>query len=91
MNSKYLTIKQAATLLGVTPLTLRNWDRKGFLAAYRHPANNYRLYRYEDVEAILLELKQSRPARAAAAPIFKIPVRFDDDTPKMSDDGEELA
>ena len=91
MNSKYLTIKQAATLLGVTPLTLRNWDKKGVLAAYRHPVNNYRLYRYEDIEAILMELQQSRQARAASAPIFRIPVRVEEDEPVSTDGTEELA
>ena len=42
MEKKYYTIKQAAKILGVAPLTLRNWDKKGKLKAYRHPANNYR-------------------------------------------------
>ncbi len=44
---KYITIKKAAKLLHVTPLTLRNWDKRGKLRAYRHPANNYRVYRLD--------------------------------------------
>jgi len=43
---KYLTVKQVAELLGVTPLTVRNWDKSGKLKAIRHPINNYRLYRF---------------------------------------------
>ena len=27
-ENKYITIKEAAKILGVTPLTLRNWDKK---------------------------------------------------------------
>lgn len=41
---KYLKISGAAQFLGVTPLTLRNWDKKAKLTAFRHPANDYRLY-----------------------------------------------
>jgi len=40
-------------MLGVTPLTLRNWDKKGKLIAYRHPINNYRVYRLDQVELFL--------------------------------------
>ncbi|KKS89940.1 MAG: hypothetical protein UV65_C0024G0001 [Parcubacteria group bacterium GW2011_GWF2_43_11] len=31
MVKKYLTIKEVAKVLGVTPLTLRNWDKAGKL------------------------------------------------------------
>ena len=55
MNTKpeYLTIKDAAELLGVTPTTLRNWDKSKKLVAHRNPANGYRLYAVEDVTKIL--------------------------------------
>ena len=32
---KLITIKQASELLGVTPLTLRRWDKSGRLKAIR--------------------------------------------------------
>ena len=35
MTKKYLTIKEVANLLGVTPLTLRNWDKAGKLKAHK--------------------------------------------------------
>jgi excisionase family DNA binding protein len=63
---KYITIKKAAKLLHVTPLTLRNWDKAGKLRAYRHPINNYRVYRLEQIEAFLNKLDNSfrrSPAR----------------------------
>lgn len=55
MNTKpeYLTIKDAAELLGVTPTTLRNWDKSKKLVAHRNPVNGYRLYAVEDVTKIL--------------------------------------
>jgi len=57
---QYLTIKKAAKLLHVTPLTLRNWDKKGILKPYRHPVNNYRIYRLDQIEAFLRRLETSR-------------------------------
>ena len=60
MNERYLGLKEVARILGVTPLTLRNWDKKGVLAAYRNPANNYRVYRYADVADFVAEIKRSR-------------------------------
>ena len=57
---EYLTVKEAAALLGVSTKTLRNWDRAGKLRPGRHPMNGYRLYRREDLEALL-----AKAARAA--------------------------
>jgi len=57
MTKKYLTIKEAAKLLGVTPLTLRNWDKSGKLRAYRNPINNYRLYKAEEIELFLRKIE----------------------------------
>jgi MerR family transcriptional regulator, copper efflux regulator len=62
MPKKFLTVKEVAQLLGVTPLTVRNWDSKGKLTAHRHPMNNYRLYRTEDVENLIRELEISKVA-----------------------------
>jgi len=60
MKRRYLSIKQASAVLGVTPLTLRNWDKKGSLRAYRNPINNYRYYRIDQIEAFLREMESSR-------------------------------
>ncbi len=59
---EYLQIKQAAKFLGVTPNTLRNWEKNGKLASHRHPLNRYRLYKKEDLEAFLQEIDQSKHA-----------------------------
>ena len=60
MPKQFLNVKQVARLLEVTPLTVRNWDKAGKLIAYRHPVNNYRLYKIEDVELILRQINQSK-------------------------------
>lgn len=57
---KYLSIKQAASVIGVTPLTLRNWDKDGKLSPYRNPINNYRYYRVDQIETFLRAMEGSR-------------------------------
>lgn len=59
MNT-YITIKDAARILGMSKLTLRNWDKSGKLKALRHPFNNYRVYKMEDIEKVI-ELIESSP------------------------------
>ncbi|MEK7506746.1 MAG: MerR family DNA-binding transcriptional regulator [Patescibacteria group bacterium] len=58
MPKKYLTVNEVAKIVGVTPLTVRNWDKKGRLVAYRHPVNNYRLYKTEDVESLMNQIEK---------------------------------
>jgi DNA (cytosine-5)-methyltransferase 1 len=55
----YMTIKAAATFLGVTPNTLRNWGDSGKVVEHRHPVNNYRLYRQHDLENLLVAIEKS--------------------------------
>jgi excisionase family DNA binding protein len=62
--AKYITIKKAAKLLHVSPLTLRNWDKAGKLKAYRHPVNNYRVYRLDQIEAFLRKLEGSKAQKS---------------------------
>jgi DNA-binding transcriptional MerR regulator len=60
MKRRYLSIKQAAEIIGVTPLTLRNWDRRGKLRPFRNPVNSYRYYRVDQIEAFLRAMESSR-------------------------------
>ena len=50
-----VTIMQAVRFLGVCRNTLRNWCRQGEIPEYRHPVNNYRLFRTADLDALLRE------------------------------------
>lgn len=60
MPKQFLTVKQVAKLFGVTSLTVRNWDKRGKLQAYRNPINNYRVYKIEDVEKLLKEMEEGK-------------------------------
>ena len=55
----YLRVKEAAELLGVAPNTVRAWGADGKIPEYRHPLNNYRLYKRDDLEQVLTELEKS--------------------------------
>lgn len=55
--SDYLKIKDAAKFLGVSPNTLRNWERDKKITVYRNPNNQYRLYKKEDLEQLLSMVK----------------------------------
>lgn len=45
-----VTLTEAATFLGVSKATLRNWDNDGKLVAVRNPLNGYRQY---DMESLI--------------------------------------
>lgn len=59
-NKTYFTVGEVAYVLGVTPLTLRNWDNSGKLKAHRNPINNYRLYKRVDIEFFIRHMERGR-------------------------------
>lgn len=61
----YLRVREAAAFLGVSPNTLRNWGRDGKVTEFRHPVNNYRLYRRADLADVLRRVRG--PAAGAAS------------------------
>ena len=61
----YLRISEAADYLGVSPNTLRNWDKAGKVLAHRHPVNRYRLFRREDLDALLNQVEKPKRPRAS--------------------------
>ena len=73
-----ISIKKAAEIIGVTPLTLRNWDRDGKLKALRHPMDNYRVYRRQDIEKLILSINETsgRPTAKKEAPLKSGPKKL---------------
>ena len=53
--SEYVLAAEAARILGVSVNTVRNWAKSGRLTVRRNPANNYRMFRSEDLEKFLAE------------------------------------
>lgn len=61
---QYVKIAEAARFLGVSQNTLRAWATEGKIPVRINPANNYRLFRLEDLQRFLESVEQSaRPQR----------------------------
>ena len=57
----FLLVKQAAELLGVSANTVRAWALSGKLQEYRHPVNNYRLFKRDEVETLVEQITNPEP------------------------------
>jgi len=57
----FLLVKEVAARLRVAPNTVRAWAASGKLTEYRHPVNNYRLFKRGDVEALLRKIEDPTP------------------------------
>jgi DNA (cytosine-5)-methyltransferase 1 len=60
----FLRISEAAQYLGVSANTLRKWENAGKVVAHRHPVNGYRLFRREDLDELLKQVRH--PSEAAS-------------------------
>lgn len=56
---EFVTIKEAAEFLGVSPNTIRNWHRDRKIPVYRSPISNYRLFKKTDLEELLQQIEES--------------------------------
>jgi DNA-binding transcriptional MerR regulator len=75
MKEIYFSIKEAAEILGVTPLTLRNWDKSGKFPASRHPMNNYRVYKLSALEHIIEDIESGTSKSNAERRIKKLLIK----------------
>lgn len=57
-DQTFVRLKEAVELLGVCPNTIRAWGAAGKIPQYRHPVNNYRLYKREEIEELLKKLRE---------------------------------
>lgn len=62
-GKQYLTIKQAAKIIGVSELTLRNWDNSKKFEAARHPINNYRVYALDQIDELMKKMGRKKASR----------------------------
>lgn len=78
MKEIYFSIKEAAEILGVTPLTLRNWDKSGKFTASRHPMNNYRVYKLSGLEKIIEDIENGSSKSNARQAIKKLLIKHEE-------------
>ena len=65
-----LTIRQAAELLGVHPLTLRNWSEKGAVPCMRTPGG-HRRYRLQDLQRMLAAPQEDAATAASIVQLVR--------------------
>ncbi len=63
ISSEFMLITEAAEFLQVAPNTLRSWGSQGKIEEFRHPINNYRLYRIRDLKRMQKKLQMPRRAK----------------------------
>lgn len=74
----YLKADEAAEYVGVSARTLRSWGRAGKLNSLRHPIHGYRVYRQEELEAIL-QIKGLRMRKEKAQILLSAIVQSSED------------
>jgi excisionase family DNA binding protein len=57
--SEYVLTAEAAEILGVSENTVRAWAGEGRIPVTRNPANGYRLFRRQDLDPFLQDIKKS--------------------------------
>lgn len=70
-DPEFLSVKEAADYIGVSPQTLRRWDDTGKLRPIRHAANGYRYYRRAELEPFRLQYRQAQQAVNKPDQVFK--------------------
>lgn len=60
MSAVYIGIGEASTLLGVSPSTLRNWDKDGVMIPKRRLSSGKRYYTTEQVKEMIQKMEQKR-------------------------------
>ena len=78
MKEVYFSIKEAAEILGVSALTLRNWDKSGKFPAQRHPMNNYRVYKLSSLESIVADIESGTKQSDARQMIRKLVIKHEE-------------
>lgn len=78
MKEIYFSIKEASEILGVSALTLRNWDKSGKFKAHRHPMNNYRVYKLSALEHIIEDIESGTNRSNATKRMKKLIIKHED-------------
>ena len=67
----FLFVKEASELLGVSPNTLRRWDIIGKFKADRHPINNYRMYKKDNLYKLLERIEKDYMKKILPIKIYR--------------------
>lgn len=85
----FLTIKEAADYLKVSPQTLRRWDDEGKLKPVRHPVNSYRHYKLSDLEPFRLDYQRAQASNTSVVDFFTNVTFNIDENPRLREPQRE--
>lgn len=71
---KYFTVSEVAQEVGVTPTTIRRWDKSGKFKSSRHPINNYRVYTADQVSNLVNDFDGSTEYKVFENKVYSNPV-----------------
>lgn len=64
IRGEFVLVREAAEMLGVCPNTIRSWGDSGKIVEYRHPINDYRMFKRKDINRLIHQMrKPARPKR----------------------------
>ena len=64
----YVSVTEAVAMLEVAPNTVRAWGASGKLSEYRHPVNNYRLFKVSDLTRLKKRIENPPSGGARRSP-----------------------
>lgn len=65
VKDEFVLVKEAAEMLGVCPNTIRTWGANGKITEYRHPVNDYRMFKRVEIEKLIGRMREPVPIKNA--------------------------
>ena len=65
VKDDFVLVKEAAEMLGVCANTIRAWGASGKITEYRHPVNDYRMFKRKELEQIIRKMQEPVRVRKA--------------------------
>jgi len=65
LKDEFVLVSEAAEILGVCPNTIRSWGANGKITEYRHPVNDYRMFKRKEIERLIRKMREPLPKRKA--------------------------
>jgi len=58
VKDEFVLVSEAAEMLGVCPNTIRSWGANGNITEYRHPVNDYRMFKRQEIERLINKMRE---------------------------------
>jgi predicted site-specific integrase-resolvase len=61
LKDEFVLVSEAAEMLGVCANTIRSWGANGKITEYRHPVNDYRMFKKKEIEQLITKMRKPIP------------------------------